>query len=265
MMAIKNVQDQLQFQADLDALTNWGTLWGMEFNARKCNIMSVTNIESPLTKLYEINNTVLSHVDAATYLGVLIHKTLKFNDHIADVANKCNRKLGFIKRNLRGCPQRLKQTAYFSLVRSSAEYAGAIWDPIDTVCLQNQLQRVQHRAVRWVCGYSPRDRVSVSELMDLLKWPPLARRRKEQRITLMYKIVHGEVAITPEDFSIAPARSRESHKHRHTLLEHNQRTDTRKFSFVNATIRDWNNLPATVAEADSTPIFKGRLAAALLD
>ena len=32
---IKNNQDQIDMQRDLDALTDWGSTWGMKFNAKK--------------------------------------------------------------------------------------------------------------------------------------------------------------------------------------------------------------------------------------
>ena len=36
------------------------------------------------------------------------------------MTNKANSKLSFLRRNLKGCPDKLKQTAYFSLIRSSS-------------------------------------------------------------------------------------------------------------------------------------------------
>ena len=235
----------------------------MQFNARKCNIMCISNTKSPVTiKLYEIDNTVLSHVDSATYLGILLHKSLKFNEHINETANKCNRKLGFLKRNLRGSPTRLKETAYLSLVRSSAEYGGAIWDP-HTLTSIDKLERVQRRAARWVCGYGPREEVSVSSLLNQLKWPPLSRRRKDQRLTLLFKIVNGEVGITPEDLGLVPGYRGTRSNHRFKFREPPGRTQETKNSCLNTTIRDWNLLPPTLAEADSLSTFKSRLAAQL--
>ena len=34
------------------------------------------------------------------------------------MTNKANSKLSFLRRKLKGCPEKLKQTAYFSLIRS---------------------------------------------------------------------------------------------------------------------------------------------------
>ena len=113
---IKSIHDQVRTQKDLDALQLWGELLDMKFNASKCNILTVSNMENPVTKFYRLNNTILEHVDSATYLGILLHKSLHFSDHITITANKCNSLLGFIRRNLRKCPTQLKQTAYFVFV-----------------------------------------------------------------------------------------------------------------------------------------------------
>ena len=45
------------------------------------------------------------------------------------MTNKANSKLLFLRRNLKGCPEKLKQTAYFSLTRSFKEYGATVWDP----------------------------------------------------------------------------------------------------------------------------------------
>ena len=160
---IKSIHDQVQMQKDLDALQLWGELWVMKFNASKCNILTVSNMENPLTKFCQLNNTILEHVYSATYLGILLHKPLHFSDHNTITANKCNSRLGFIRRNLRKCPTQLKQTAYFSFVRSPAEYAATIWDP-HTNKDKYALEKIQHRAIRWVCGVGPRQQASITEL-----------------------------------------------------------------------------------------------------
>ena len=85
---IKSIHDQVQMQKDLDVFQLWGELWGMKFNALKCNTLTVSNMENPLTKFYQLNNTILEHVDNATYLGILLHKSLHFSDHITIIANK---------------------------------------------------------------------------------------------------------------------------------------------------------------------------------
>ena len=62
-------------------------------------------------------------------------------------ANKANSKLSFLRRNLKGCLEKLKQTAYFSLICSFMEYGlygATVWDPYQKYN-GDKIERVQHR------------------------------------------------------------------------------------------------------------------------
>ena len=63
------------------------------------------------------------------YLGITLSNDLEWSKHIATMTNKANSKLLFLHRNLKGCPEKLMQTAYFSLIRSFMEYGATVWDP----------------------------------------------------------------------------------------------------------------------------------------
>ena len=65
----------------------------------------------------------------AKYLGVTLSNDFEWSKYIATMTNKANSKLSFLRRNLKGCPEKLKQTTYFSLVRSFMEYGATVWDP----------------------------------------------------------------------------------------------------------------------------------------
>ena len=119
---IKNKEDQTTLQKDLYLLENWGNTWGMRFNAAKCNIMRVSRTRNPKPFNYSLTGQVLEEVLNAKYLGVTLSKDLEWSKHIATMTNKANSKLSFLRRNLKGCPEKLKQTAYFSLIRSFMEY-----------------------------------------------------------------------------------------------------------------------------------------------
>ena len=76
----------------------------------------------------------------AKYLGVTLSNDLKW--YIATMTNKANSKLSFLHRNLKGCPEKLKETAYSSLVRSFMEYGASIWDPYQKYN-SDKVERVQ--------------------------------------------------------------------------------------------------------------------------
>ena len=47
------------------------------------------------------------------YLGVPLSNDLEWSKHIATMTNKANSKLSFLHCNLKGCPEKLKKTAFF--------------------------------------------------------------------------------------------------------------------------------------------------------
>ena len=108
---IKNKEDQIALQKDLNLLENGGNTWGMHFNAAKCNIMRVSQTRDPKLFNYSLTGQVLEEVMDTKYLGVTLSNDLEWSKHIATMTNKANSKLSFLRRNLKGCPEKLKQTA----------------------------------------------------------------------------------------------------------------------------------------------------------
>ena len=69
---IKNKEDQITLQKDLNLLENCGNTWGVRFNAARCNIMRVSRTHDP--KLFNNSPTgqVLEEVMDAKYFGFCI-------------------------------------------------------------------------------------------------------------------------------------------------------------------------------------------------
>ena len=73
---IKNKEDQIALQKDLNFLENWGNTWGMRFNAAKCNIMPVSRTRDPKLFNDSLTGQVLEDVMDAKYLGVTLSNDL---------------------------------------------------------------------------------------------------------------------------------------------------------------------------------------------
>ena len=126
-------------------IENGGNTWGMRLNAAKCNIMRVSRARDPKFFNYSLTGQVLEEVMDAKYFGVTLSNDLEWSKHIATMTNKANYKLSFLHRNLKGCPEKLKQTAYFSLIRNFMEYGAIVWDPYQKYN-SDKVERMQRRS-----------------------------------------------------------------------------------------------------------------------
>ena len=130
----------------------------------------VSRTREPRLFNYSLTGQILEEVMNAKYLGVTLSNDLEWSKHIATMTNKANSKLSFLRRNLKGCPGKLKQTAYFSLIRSFMKYGATVWDPYQKYNSDKVARFVKSRYSR----YS-----SVSDMLDVLGWSSLSKRRQE--------------------------------------------------------------------------------------
>ncbi len=259
---IKSENDQLALQNDLSGLEKWGVNWGMRFNAKKCNVLRLARQQSPLMFDYKLGGHILEVVTEAKYLGVTISNNLTWTAHITNITNKANSTLAFLRRNLKSCPQPLKETAYKSMVRSVLEYSAAVWDPHYQKDIQ-ALEKIQCRGARFVKqDYDYQS--SVTKMLADLEWDSLTDRRLDLRLALMFKVVHGLIAVTAEDIgkgTLQPADSRTRASHQHKFKHIQTSTPQFRHSFFPRTISNWNPLDGKVAEAKTVDSFKQQLRA----
>ena len=166
---IKNEEDTSKLQRDIDRLGSWARKWGMRFQPVKCNMMQLTNKRSSKIQAnYTLEGTVLENVESIKYLGVTITNDLKWNTHIYNVCTKAIRTLGFLRRNLYSCSPDVKESAYIGPMRPVFEYGNSVWDP-HTHGLQEELEKVQNRAARFVTGNYGFETGSMTGILGQLK------------------------------------------------------------------------------------------------
>jgi hypothetical protein len=222
----------------------------MEFHPSKCNILRITKKKSITLFDYKLHGQILKCESTTKYLGVTIANDLNWNRHIDQTAAKGNKRLGFVKRNLKVKNQDLKALAYKSLVRPTLEYSSTVWDPY-TMRASKTLEMVQRRAARWVTGdYAQTS--SVTAMLQQLKWRDLAQRRADARIMMLYKIIYGLVRI-PQTSYFHMQRDGQHIQPIHSNTLYFQ------YSFFPRTIADWNRLPTTIIAAPSIVAFRSQL------
>ena len=78
-------------------------------------------------------------------------------------------------------------------------------------------------------------------ILGHLKWESLKKRRKDNRLIILYKGLKGKASIPTYDFIPKTRRSRSQHSMAVQISIAN--TDVYKGSFFTQTIWDWNALP----------------------
>ena len=77
------------------------------------------------------------------------------------------------------------------MVRSILEYGSTVWDP-HCNGLNDELENVQKRAARFVTRNYSYETGSMTGILEELKWETLQKRRKDNRLILLYKGLKGK-------------------------------------------------------------------------
>ena len=83
-------------------------------------------------------------------------------------------------------------------MRPVLEYGSSVWDP-PSVVLQEELESEQKRAARFVTGNYKYETGSMTGILGQLKWESLKKRRKDNRLILLYTGLKGKASIPTDD------------------------------------------------------------------
>ena len=143
--------------------------------------------------------------------------------------------------------------------RSSLQKVGApgpgVWQfglgPPGVVLQDEELESVQKRAARFVTGNYKYETGSMTGILEKLKWESLKKKRKGNRLILLYKGLKGKASIPTDD--LIPKTRRGRNQHSKAFQTPVANTDVYKCNFFFQTIRDWNVLPdSLISSAEIT-------------
>lgn len=244
----------------------------MKFNAKKCYLLSSRNKSS---HFYTIDDHILQQVQNNPYLGITFSEDLKWKTHIDNICKRANSTLGFLRRNLRHCPIACRMNAYIALVRSKLEYGCVTWDPHLKSDI-DKLEKIQRSAARFITrDYRSRHEGCVTEMLQDLGLQSLEDRRRQLRLTFLYKVVEGRVpAINIEHYlkSQQPKRTVRAKQYTDFVTKNivdnsvcknskcfkpiQARTENFRHSFFVRTSYDWNHLDNKTVTSSSIETFK---------
>ena len=106
------------------------------------------------------------------------------------------------------------------------------------VVLQEELESAQKHAARFVTS---NETGSMTGILGQLKWESLKKRRKDNRLILLYKGLEGKASVPTDD--LIPKTRRARNQHSIAFQTPIANTDVYKGSVFPQTVRDWNALP----------------------
>ena len=103
----------------------------------------------------------------------------------------------------------MNEAAY--LVRPMLEYGSQVRDP-HCNGLNGELENVQKRAARFVTRNYSRESGSMTGILEELKWETLQKRRKDNRLIILYKGLKGKARIPTVDLIPPPQKKKKKQK-----------------------------------------------------
>jgi hypothetical protein len=271
---IKNEDDWVQLQQDLDRISEWSIDWKMSFNYNKCKFMRFGNLmlnrpDLSLTmKASDGIRHVLEESNGERDLGVCLQNNLKWSDNVNKACSSAYNSLGLLRKTFRTWTNiRTFKTLYTAFVRPHLEYAPQVWNSLTSRDVK-KLEKVQKSATKLV----PQLRnLRYRERLLNLGLTTLADRRTRGDLIQMFKIDSRKNSIEligpvmscniensePNDgpASSVTARRRKSLR---VVKELVKGCSVRDKFFSNRVVDSWNALNNEIVSSSSVNEFKKR-------
>ena len=261
---IKNSQDRMVLQDDLNKLANWANDWKMKFNHDKCKIMSISvksyDVNRPFA-LIDLKNGVshdLEETASERDLGVQVTNNLKWSEQAKKASNNATRVLAILRKAFVFWDIATTKRLYTTFVRPHLEYAATVWNPYAKKDIK-LLERVQQRVTKLPASVRNQ---SYEERLKIFNLTTLQERRERGDAIQLYKFNRGfniinwhhPVGQTYRGNTDGPANSVRGLNQR--LSSQLTRVKQREHFFSNRCVRIWNNTPEETWRAKSINGFK---------
>ena len=169
---------------DLILLSQWAKQWLVTFNPSKTEAILFTLRNFDHMPVLKFENTHIKFVESHKHLGLTLSYDGKWTDHIHNVKTSAAKVLGIMRKLKFSFSRNALNQIYFSYLLPVLEYACIVWDG----CAAHNsdiLDKIQNEAARIVTGLTRS--VSLNKLYKECGWLSLAERRRQQKLSFMFK------------------------------------------------------------------------------
>ena len=256
----KTVQDiETYLNIDLQTVSQWLQSNLLTLNCDKSRFVlfgSTRRLKSLNAVSIKINDSPLEHANSFKYLGVTLREDLSWNEHIKNIVNKTNQRLGLLRRIKTLLPLNARLILYHSLILPLFDYGDIIWGGKNNTLLMNDLQVQQNKAAKLILDrpkYS-----AATEALEELEWKHLDHRRHLHRCVFIFRCLHNII-----DFNFNFRQNNDIHHH-NTRQSKNlhlsaPKTNWAKQKLTYQAALDFNLLSPEIQETASILLFKKKL------
>lgn len=131
----------------LDVISDWLRFNRMALNVKKCNAMLINNDDNDID--IKIDGEIIENVESVKYLGVMIDRGLKFDNHVEMIKKKINKRVGLLGRLNNKMTHESKIIYLKSLILPLYDNCSSILMMVDEGMII-QIQRCVNKALRLI-------------------------------------------------------------------------------------------------------------------
>ena len=240
----KNVNDLMSIvNTELQMLNDWFKCNKLFLNFKKTKYVMFHSKRKKLPlniNPIKIEDMVIERTESINFLGILIHESLDWKYHIANVSSKISRSIGVLSKTKSFLPRNVLLSIYNAIILPHLNYCNEIWGKTYKVHI-NKLYILQKRAMRHITKSDFRS--SSLPLFIKLKCLPIFDLVRLNILVFMFKYQKG---LLPTLFHNMFKTNSSFHSYQ-TRLRDNLRTPTihstiRSHSIRFTGVHEWNSI-----------------------
>ena len=181
---IKQFQDGLDLQIDVETLYNWTTTNLMQFNSTKFEVMKIGNNQHlKETISYKTpEGDLIPETELTEDLGLNFNNKGNFRDHIQIKTSKAKQMSGYILRTFMIRNPQPMLTLFKSLVLPQTEYCCVIWNPH----IQKEINLLESVQRNFTCKLEGMEQYDYYQRLKVLNIYSTERRRDRYLLIYIY-------------------------------------------------------------------------------
>ena len=198
----KNIEImQREVHEELQNIAVWLQVNKLSLHIKKTHFMLFCNknVSRPDIELC-ISGQAISETRKTKFLGVIIDNKLNWKDHIMYISGKIARGIGILTKARKLLNRETLVSIYYSFIYPHMTYCNRVWASTYETNL-HKLIILQKRAVRMICGVSPR--TSTATLFDQLKMMNFLKLNKYLMGRFMYRVYNSDVPNLFEELFVS--------------------------------------------------------------